>query len=177
MKDILKKQPWFAVAANALTLIFAIISLIFYTVNISADGYFKEMTAKGVVGISVAVIILEIVVLAYIELKALGLLDKLPKIAGKAIDVAFDVIVVVIPAILVLAFLNFLDARVEGFAYIYFSDSNVTDVIQADPLVMSSASTAISGLVLYVVTAVLAVVASFFSFSKKQKAVAAEAQA
>ena len=69
------------------------------------------------------------------------------------------------PALLALAFINLVSARVEGFAFIYFSNADVLLEVQTAAN-MSSATCAIVNLVLLAVSSIAGVVSAFFTLKK-----------
>lgn len=175
MKDFLKKQPIGIYAMLAL-LLFTIISFSIYGAGVGSDGYFHNRSVDIMVTTSSLAIVFEILIIAYMEVKVLGFVDKLPSIVAKLLEVVCDVLKVLIPVLFTLAIFTFIDTRVEGLAFIFFSNIEILPVIQT-PETLASASLAITTMVMYAITIVVGVVAAFFSVAKKQKAVAAEAQA
>ncbi len=69
-------------------------------------------------------------------------------------------------ALLIASLVLFIGDRAQGLAYIYFSDENVLAEVQTAAN-MKSASTAITGFVLYGIAWFFAVVASFFKIVRK----------
>ena len=86
---------------------------------------------------------------------------------AKTVDVVSGALRIVIPVLLVIAAMNVVSSRVEGFAFIYFSNQEVLQEVQT-PANMASAHGAIANIVLLGVAAVVGIVAAFFSVEKKE---------
>ena len=90
-------------------------------------------------------------------------------IAEKVVNIVLDVLRILAAVFLVLALLNFISARVEGLAYIYFSNPDILETIQAPETGnLASAQSAIAGFVLYGITWVAAMVGAFFTVGRKK---------
>lgn len=157
--SFLKKQRA-GIYVTVLALILTVAALITYQVNIAGEGYFQNAVVAQAVIYPVIALVLEIlvVVLAQISLKGA---------AVKAIDIVSGALRIVIPVLLVIAAMNVVSSRVEGFAFIYFSNQEVLQEVQT-PANMASAHGAIANIVLLGVAAVVGIVAAFFSVEKKE---------
>lgn len=157
--SFLKKQRA-GIYVTVLALILTVAALITYQVNIAGEGYFQNAVVAQAVIYPVIALVLEIlvVVLAQVSLKGA---------AVKAVDVVSGALRIVIPVLLVIAAMNVVSSRVEGFAFIYFSNQEVLQEVQT-PANMASAHGAIANIVLLGVAAVVGIVAAFFSVEKKE---------
>lgn len=147
---------WISVAAAVLT----VVSLIIYYFGIKSEGYFLDAAVGAVLPMSV---------LSIVCLGVAVVLELIPAkgVAGKIVRLIADALRVVAAVLLVVALMNFISGRVEGLAYIYFSDPNILDTIQT-PANMRSAGLSITGFVFYGIAWLVAVVASFFSMNRKK---------
>lgn len=157
--SFLKKQRA-GIYVTVLALILTVAALITYQVNIAGAGYFQNAVVVQAVIYPVIALVLEIlvVVLAQVSLKGA---------AAKTVDVVSGALRIVIPVLLVIAAMNVVSSRVEGFAFIYFSNQEVLQEVQT-PANMASAHGAIANIVLLGVAAVVGIVAAFFSVEKKE---------
>ena len=78
-------------------------------------------------------------------------------IVGKVYGIVLDALRILIPLLLFIAMFAFISSRVEGLAYIYFSN----------PENLASATTAITGFVFFGISAFVGIIAAFFSAKKK----------
>ena len=83
----------------------------------------------------------------------------------KVVDLLTGLCQIAAPALLALAFINLVSARVEGFAFIYFSNADVLLEVQTAAN-MSSATCAIVNLVLLAVSSIAGIVSAFFTLKK-----------
>ena len=147
---------WVSIAAIALT----VVSLIVYFVGVNASGYFYGNTVSSVLTLSVAEIVLLVVSIVLSLIPFRGVADKI-------VGLVVDVMRILSAVLLVVALMNLIGSRVEGLAYIFFSDPNILDTIQT-PANMTSAGLSIAGFVCYGVAWLVAVIASFFSMNRKK---------
>ena len=124
---------------SIVTCVLSLAALVAYLINTSAAGYFQNATVSNLVLMVVGAAVL------------VDLLTGLCQIAA--------------PALLALAFINLVSARVEGFAFIYFSNADVLLEVQTAAN-MSSATCAIVNLVLLAVSSIAGVVSAFFTLKK-----------
>ena len=158
--NMIKKQTVGSCLA-ILTLILGIVSFIVYNVNISGQGYFHGASVE----VAVRYMILAIVVgICVVVLANLPLKDG----ASKAATFVSDLGRIAIPALLVAALLTIVSARVEGFAFIYFSNAEVLQEVQT-PANISSAHGAIANIVCLGITAVVGIIGAFFSTKKAEQ--------
>lgn len=157
--SFLKKQRA-GIYVTVLALILTVAALITYQVNIAGAGYFQNAAVAQAVTYPVIALVMEIlvVVLAQVSLKGA---------AAKAVEVVSGAMRIVTPVLLVVAAMNVVSSRVEGFAFIYFSNQEVLQEVQT-PANMSSAHGAIANIVLLGVAAVVGIVAAFFRVEKKE---------
>ena len=158
--NMLKKQTVGSCFA-IITLLLGIVSFIVYDVNISGQGYFHGAS----VDVAVRYMILAIAVgLCVVVLANLPLKEG----AAKCVTFISDLGRIALPAILVAALLTIVSARVEGFAFIYFSNAEVLQEVQT-PANISSAHGAIANIVCLAVTAVVGIIGAFFSTKKAEQ--------
>ncbi|MCH5159016.1 MAG: hypothetical protein J1F33_07465 [Clostridiales bacterium] len=161
MLDFIKKQKignWITLG----TLILAVVSAIVYGVHISKVGTFYGLTVPTLVITSIISIVLLVAVLVLSQFEFGG-------IVGKIVSIACDVMRVVVPALLFLGLINFIASRADGLGFLYGAADNIRDSIQT-PENLASAESGIAGFVLYAISAVIGIVAAFFSVGKKEEA-------
>ena len=142
-----------------LTLILTIASIIVYFVNIGGEGYFQN---AAVVPASIYTIVAAVLLAAVLALAQLNLSAGLQKI----LTILSDIMRIVTPVCLIAAAMALVSARVEGFAFIYFSNEEVLQEVQTAAN-MASAHGAIANIVILAVTALVGIVAAFFNLKKK----------
>ena len=138
---------------SIVTCVLSLAALVAYLINTSAAGYFQNATVSNLVLMVVGAAVLEAVVLSMV------------KGAKKVVDLLTGLCQIAAPALLALAFINLVSARVEGFAFIYFSNADVLLEVQTAAN-MSSATCAIVNLVLLAVSSIAGVVSAFFTLKK-----------
>lgn len=157
--SIIKKQTpgiWITFS----TLLLAFISGIIYLINISSEGYFNNARVAGAIQYTIIAIILLIAVLVFAQVSINGKLDKI-------IGIIVDGIRIVIPAFFVAAAITLVSSRVQGFAFIYFSNEEVLQEVQTAANI-SSAHGAIANIIALSTTALVGMIAAFFTFKKKE---------
>ncbi|MCR5664915.1 MAG: hypothetical protein K6G17_08615 [Oscillospiraceae bacterium] len=147
---------WIACAAALLTLV----SLIVYSSNIGAEGYFKNASVSGLVLWTILALVMLVVA---IVLKTLDLSDG----AAKAIDLIVGALQIGAPVLLALSLINLIAARVEGLGFIYFSNADVILEVQT-PANLASATGAIASMVCFGVAMLAALIAAFCNLRKKE---------
>lgn len=157
--SFLKKQSAGTIA-TCITLVCALISCIIYAVNLGAAGYFNKASVPSATVYVVIAIVLLIVVIALAQLKTDGTVGILTTIVADAARI-------IIPALFVAAAITFVSARVQGFAFIYFSNEEVLQEVQTAAN-LSSSQGAIVHIVVLVVTALIGMISAFFSLKKKE---------
>ena len=135
--------------------VLSLVSLIFYSVNISAEGYYQAMKVDGMVGLSILVIVLALIPVVCDFLKFDGVVGKIVTVVSMACKV-------VAPCLLCMLAIKFVGTRVSGLGYIFFSNDDVKKEVATSANV-SSAVVAIITTVLYVVTGITGVVAAFIA--------------
>ena len=129
---------------SIVTCVLSLAALVAYLINTSAAGYFQNATVSNLV----LMVVLSMV-----------------KGAKKVVDLLTGLCQIAAPALLALAFINLVSARVEGFAFIYFSNADVLLEVQTAAN-MSSATCAIVNLVLLAVSSIAGIVSAFFTLKK-----------
>lgn len=156
--NVIKRQSianWISLG----TLIFALIGFILYAVNIGSAGYFNGVTVSSLVTWCVIAMVLVVVTIAMAQFSFDG-------IVGKVYGIVLDALRILIPLLLFIAMFAFISSRVEGLAYIYFSNPDVLETIQTSEN-LASATTAITGFVFFGISAFVDIIAAFFSAKKK----------
>lgn len=155
MKKKLSVGAWITCLAAVLTLI----SLIVYFINVGGTGYFHNIEVKNLVLFSILVIVM---LLCAIILKTLDIGGA----AGRAVDLVSGALQIGAAVLLAIIFINLISSRVEGLAFIYFSNADVIKEVQTAEN-LASATTTIADMVLYGVSLIFAIVGSFCSLRKK----------
>lgn len=156
--SLMKKQTagsWATFAA----LILALVSVIVYNVNISSAGYFQNVSVANATHFVIAGVVLLAAVIIMAQLKLQGA-------AERVVDFCSDIIRILIPAVFIAALMVLVSGRIEGFAFIYFSNEEVLHEVQTAAN-LSSAHGAIANIVCLAVTAVVGMIAAFFDTKKK----------
>ncbi len=153
MKDFIKKQSLGSYLTLAV-LVLSIISFIVYGINVGANGYFYASSVTAVIVCSILEIITAVAIFLLAQLHLRGTLGRV-LIVFKG---ALQIMAAVLPAI---AFITFIDARVEGLGFIFFSNEEILATIQTAENLFS-ANSAIVGFVFYGLTWLTATVAAFF---------------
>ena len=155
---ILKKQT-FASITTVLSLLLAVAGIIAYYVNIGSAGYFQGVPVAQTNSLMIlsAVALAVVVVLAQLELGA---------VVNKLLDIVSGLLRIAAPAGLVAAAMLLVSSRAQGLAFIYFSNEEVLAEVQTAAN-LSSASGAITNMVLLAVAGVVGVVAAFGTMKKK----------
>ena len=157
--NLIKKQTAGSFISLA-ALVFSIVSMIVYKINISSVGYFQNASVPAAVTYHVAGIVLLLFVIVLAQLNVNGA-------AGKVLDICSGIMRIVTPALFIGALMALLGSRVEGFAFIFFSNEEVLHEVQTAENMASTHGT-IANMVLLGVTAVLAMAAAFFSMKKEK---------
>ena len=139
---------------SIVTCVLSLAALVAYLINTSAAGYFQNATVSNLVLMVVGAAVLE----------AAAVVLSMVKGAKKVVDLLTGLCQIAAPALLALAFINLVSARVEGFAFIYFSNADV--LLEVQTANMSSATCAIVNLVLLAVSSIAGVVSAFFTLKK-----------
>ncbi len=158
--NFMKKQT----AGSGITFVAFVLSIaaiIVYFVNINSVGYFENAAVPEAVLYNVIGIVLLAVILVLSQLPLSGIVDKL-------LTIVSDIMRICAPVFFISALLRLVSSRVQGFAFIYFSNEEVLHEVQTAEN-MSSAHGTIANMVLLGVTAVAAMIAAFFSVKKVQK--------
>lgn len=153
MKKKFTAGAWIATVAAVL----AIVSFIIYSVNIGGDGYFQNasVTAMPLTWAAVACLAAA-VVLGMVESKGA---------AGKILSLVSGVLQIAAPAVLAYCLIKLVGGRIEGLAYIYFSNADVIKEVQTAAN-LSSATGAIASMVAYGVSMLAAIVSAFVDVKK-----------
>lgn len=158
--EFIKRQrvgAWVTLGVALMT----VAALIVYCVSSTAAGYFRNTLSGAVVifGILAVILLLGSLVLAQLEIGGT---------AGKCIKVAADVMRVGAVLLIIASLLMFVSQRVEGLAYIFGSNEDVSAEVQT-PENLASAHLAIAGFIVYGITWLLTLVSTFFPIAIKHR--------
>ena len=146
---------------SLVSLVVGIVAFIFYFVTKGTAGYFES--AK--VGVTVALTIVALVALvAVLVIRALDL--KVEGIVKTVVDVVCGIVSAAVSVLFALSAMFYISPKVEGLAFIYFSNADVAATIQT-PANLASSKLAIATCVLLLVAAIVQVVSCFFSGKKE----------
>lgn len=157
--SFLKKQTkgiWITFVA----LILSVASLIIYNININSAGYFQNASSPYAVRYMIIALMLFLVSIILAEISAQGM-------AKKILDFLSGAMRILAPALCIAAAITLVSSRVQGFAFIYFSNEEVLQEVQTAAN-LSSSRGAIANIVTLFVTAIIGTVAAFFSTKKHQ---------
>ncbi|HHV09340.1 MAG TPA: hypothetical protein GXX75_03550 [Clostridiales bacterium] len=146
--EFMKKQKK-GFVAYVIVAVMAVISFIVYVSNVST-AYYQDMNTS--------VVIMMVCALALIA--ATLVLPQLAK--GRLVTVVVDVLRVASAVLIILSGVTFIGMRVESFGYIFGSNLEL-----GNEAAFRAGSQAITGIVLFVVTWILSLAASFFEVGKK----------
>ena len=146
---------WITCCAAILTLI----SLIVYSSNVSGKGYFQNATVPNLTLWTVLAIVM---LVCAVLLRTLNLKGG----AATAIELISGALQICAPVLLALVLINLIGARVEGLGFIYFSNADVALEVQT-PENLASAKGAITSMVCFGVSLVVALIGAFCNLRKK----------
>jgi len=147
--EFIKNQKMIGFVAYVIVAIMSIVSIIVYVSNVST-AYYEDMNVSVVV----------MMVCALVFIIATIVLSQIAK--GKLVTIVVDVFRVASAVLIILCGVTFISMRIESFGYIFASNLEL-----GNEAAFSAGSQAITGIVLFVVTWILATVASFFEIGKK----------
>lgn len=147
---------WITCAAALLTLI----ALIVYSSNIASEGYFQGAAVTNLTLFAILAIVL------YLCAMVLKLLVKPDGAVGVIVDLIAGAMQIAAPVLVAAAAIALIGARVEGLGFIYFSNADVALEVQT-PANLSSASAAITSMVLFGVSMLAGIIAAFFGLTKR----------
>jgi hypothetical protein len=148
--EFLKKHG-FGFYLNVIVVILSIVSLILYVSNVNT-AYYKDMNTSVVYMMVVAFIGMIIAII-------------LPQFSdGVLFRVVSDLLRVVVAALIITAGVKFISMRVESFGYIFGSNLEL-----GNKAAFSAANQAVAGIIIFIVTWFLAIVASFLRIEKKKQ--------
>lgn len=147
--NLLKKQG-IGFLIYIIVAILAIVTLLIYVSNVNAP-YYEDMNSK----------IVWMMLVAVLSLIATIILPLL--FSGKIINVVVDVLRVAAAVIIILSGAQFIGMRLESFGYIFGSNLEM-----GNDAAFSAGSQAILGIILFVVTWILTVIASFLKLNSKK---------
>ncbi len=142
-----------------ITLILAVISVVIYFVNIGSEGYFQGASVSSTMLFFILAIVMLVIVFAVSQIPFKGGVLKI-------VNLLLGVLRVAVPACLIAALLFLLSGRVEGFAFIYFSNEEVLQEVQTAAN-LSSSHLAIANLITLAITAVCGMISTFFNLRKE----------
>lgn len=157
--SFIKKQT-VGIWVTFVTMILAIVSFIIYNVNINSAGYFQHAASPVAVRYMIIAAVLWIAAIVIAEIPVQGIADKIMTLLADAARIAA-------PALCIAAAITLISSRVEGFAFIYFSNEEVLQEVQTAAN-MSSSHGAIASIAALFVTAIVGMAAAFFSVKRKE---------
>lgn len=155
--SFIKKQTA-GVWATFITLVLALVSVVIYLINIGGQGYFQGAVVAEAVRFFVITIVLLVAVLALAQIKIYGM-------AGKIVTLVSDAMRIAVPVCTIAGLMFLISSRIEGFAFIYFSNEEVLQEVQTAAN-LSSSHWAIANIIALVVTAIVGMIAAFFKMKK-----------
>lgn len=155
--SFIKKQTK-GIWATLVSLILAVVSYIIYNVNINSEGYFEHASSPYAVRYMMIAAVLFAAAVILAEIPVQGITDKIMTILADAVRMAA-------PAVCIAAAITLISSRVQGFAFIYFSNEEVLQEVQTAAN-LSSSHGAIASIIALFVTAIAGMTAAFFSIKK-----------
>jgi len=139
--------------AGCVTLVLSLVGFILYLVNINASGYFQggRVPQAQLFVILGMITIVAGICISFVDIKG---------VAGKVADIAGDILKVISPILVSASLMTLVGSRVEGFAFIYFSNADVLTEVQS-PANLSSAHIAIANIVVMAIAIVAGIVWAF----------------
>lgn len=151
----MKKKTSAGSIVAILTAVLTIVSLVVYTVNINGDGFFHGASVNNMMLFSI---------LAAVAALLAAILGRVSK-DNRLLSLITGCLQIVAPCLVAFCLINLVGSRVEGLGQIYFSNADVKAATQTAEN-LASAKTTIASMVLYGVTMLFGIVASFFNLNK-----------
>lgn len=155
---------------NILTIaatVFTLIALIIFNTSVSMKGFFQGLGSSTVTTFAVLALVFGIIASV---LPLFSVNETIDYVLG----VLKSVLVILVTIFLIGAMITFLQIRVDGFAKIFFSDSNTLAETQT-PENLASANTSITGIIFFGISWLISLVSTFFSFQRKEATTPVEA--
>lgn len=148
--EFLKKQV-FGFYLNVIVVILALVSLFLYVSNVNT-AYYKDMNTS-------------VVYMMVVALLGMIIALVLPQFSdGVLFRLVSDLLRVAAAALIITAGVKFIGMRVESFGYIFGSNLEL-----GNKAAFSAANQAVAGIIIFVVTWFLAIVAAFLRIEKKKQ--------
>lgn len=160
--DFFKKQSVSTYITLA-TFILALVAMSIYCANGNNVGYFKGSNGGDVVAMSVLSVIFLALALCLTQVNTENASAML------VVKVVADILKVIAAVFMIIVLMDFIQTRVNGLAYMFFSNESVMQEVQT-PDNLASAYTAIAGFVFYGIAWLLGLVNVFFSVKPAKKA-------
>lgn len=141
------------------TAVLALVSIIVYSVNIGAEGYFKNASVSNLVLFCALAALMLLAAIALGQVRPAG-----P--AATVVDLVSGALQIGAPVLLTFCLVSLAAARAEGLGFIYFSNADVILEVQT-PANLASATGAIASMVCLGVAAVAGMVGAFCGTRKK----------
>lgn len=156
--EFMKKQPA-GVWATFVALVIAIVAMVIYLANIGSEGYFQHAAVSQATLFTVLAIVMlgAVLALAQVRLEGAG---------GLAAGLCSDAMRILVPVCFMAALMTLVSSRVEGFAFIYFSNPEVLQEVQTAAN-LSSAHGAIANIIALAAASLAGMAAAFFSLKKE----------
>ncbi len=148
--EFLRKQKA-GFLAYVIVAVMTMITLTIYVSNVSA-AYYKDMNIRVVF----------MMVCALVLIAATVVLPQLSN--GKLVTIIVDIFRVAAAVLIIMSGVTFIGMRVESFGYIFGSNLEL-----GNEAAFHAGSQAITGIILFVVTWLLSLVAAFLQVGKKEK--------
>ena len=146
---------------SIVTLVVGIVGFIFYFVTKGTAGYFVSASVKATV---VLTLIALIALVAVLVVRVLDL--KLEGVVKTVVDAACGIVSAGVSVLFALAAMFYISPKVEGIAFIYFSNADVAATMQT-PANLASSKLVIATTIILLVAAIVQVVSCFFSGKKE----------
>ncbi len=144
----------------ALSVLLGLIGLILYGVNVSATGYFHGMSVSSIVLAGIFGLIFGIAAIASGLFTFKGNVDK-------GVSALRSVLMILVPVLFMVCLMAFIDSRAYGISVLLFSNADIMEE-NSSPENMASVAVAITGIVFFLLSTLVGIVASFFSLVRKE---------
>lgn len=146
---------------SLLSFVVGFVGFILYFVTYNTNGYFYQQSVGTTLTFTIIalVVLLATIAIRFVDFKVEGVVKSV-------IDTVSSLLSACASIFFALAAMFFISPKVEGIAFIYFSNADVLETIQT-PANLASSKLAIATCIILLVAAVIQVVACFFSFKKE----------
>jgi len=152
---------------TCLAFLLTIVSWILYGVNVNSAGYFQGQSVPFVVLFNIFAL------LCFLLALVLAFLPTKTPLLNKVFFILQSVLLIGGAIFLMANAINFIGARAQGLGFIFGADDNAKAGFTADDY--QSAMSSIVTFLFYLVTWLIALIAPFFSLTRKEKPVEVKA--